>query len=102
MVVATEQPICENEVCKNQQQDRTLDQQLRLKTWAMLAVPFYFAGELRGVISCVQLVTAARPDPAPPGFTAQHLRDLQLTAGLLSQLIEYRLLTLSLGLEDSK
>ena len=49
MVAATEQPICENEVWRNERQDRTLDTELRVKTWAMLAVPFYFFGELRGV-----------------------------------------------------
>ena len=34
MVAATEQAICENEVCTNARQDRTLDEQLRLKTWS--------------------------------------------------------------------
>lgn len=55
MVVATEQPICENQGHQNQQQDPALDRQLQLLTCALLAVPFYFAGELRGVISAVQL-----------------------------------------------
>ena len=96
MVAATEQAICENEVCKNARQDRTLDEQLRLKTWSMIAVPFYFFGELRGVISCVQLQSG---DATPPGFSAEHLHGLQLTAGVLSRLIVYRLLALCLGLD---
>jgi hypothetical protein len=96
MVTATEQPICENEVCKNERQDRTLDEQLQLKTWAMLAVPFYYFGELRGVISCVQFQSA---ESAPPGFSGGHLHGLQLTAGVLSRLIEHRLLALCLGLD---
>ena len=96
MVAATEQPICENEVCKNEWQDRTLDEQLQLRTGAMLAVPFYFFGELRGVISCVQFQSA---DSAPAGFSGEHLHDLQLTAGVLSRLIEHRLLALCLGLD---
>ena len=99
MVAATEQAICENEVCKNARQDRTLDEQLRLKTWSMIAVPFYYFGELRGVISCVQLQPADSAEPNPPGFSAEHLHGLQLTAGVLSRLIEYRLLELCLGLE---
>ncbi len=96
MVAATEQPICENEVCRNERQDRALDTALGLKTWAMLAVPFYFFNELRGVVSCVQLL---RADATAPGFSAEHLHELQHAAGLLSRLIEYRLLAQSLGLD---
>ena len=99
MVAATEQAICENEVCKNARQDRTLDEQLKLQTWSMIAVPFYFMGELRGVISCVQLQPADSAAATPPGFSAAHLHGLQLTAGVLSRLIEYRLLALCLGLD---
>lgn len=100
MVVATEQPICENEVHKNQQQDRTLDQQLGLQTCAMLAVPFYFGGELRGVISAVQLKEANSAEADPPGFTADHLDVLQNAASVLSRLVEHQVLRLVLGLEE--
>ncbi len=100
MVAATEQPICENEVCLNKRQDPTLDNELDVKTWAMLAVPFYYFGELRGVISCVQLLPKDAGCPNPPGFSADHLHDLQHTAGLLSRLIEYRLLAQCLGLDS--
>ena len=96
MVAATEQPVCENEVCKNERQDRTLDEQLQLRTWAMLAVPFYFFGELRGVISCVQFQST---DSTPAGFSGEHLHGLQLTAGVLTRLIEHRLFALCLGLD---
>ena len=99
MVVATEQPICENDMCRNAQQDKTLDQQLQLQTCAMLAVPFYFVGALRGVISCVQLKPAGNPETDAPGFSPASLQGLQLTAGVLSRLIEYRLMSLSLGME---
>ncbi len=99
MVAATEQPICENEVCRNERQDRTLDHELGLKTWAMLAVPFSYFSELRGVISCVQLLPADAAVPPPAGFSAAHLHELQHIAGLLSRLIEYRLLAQSLGLD---
>lgn len=99
MVVATELPICENEVHKNQQQDRSLDRTLQLQTCAMIAVPLYYAGDLRGVISAVQLKPAGSPDPDPPGFTMENLQQLQRTADLLARLIEHRLLTLVLGAE---
>ena len=96
MVSATEQPVCENEVCRNARQDRSLDERLQLRTWAMLAVPFHYLGELRGVISCVQFLSA---EPPPPGFSGEHLHSLQLTAGVLARLVEHRLLALCLGLD---
>ena len=98
MVVATEQPICENQVHRNRQQDKSLDNQLQLVTCAMLAVPFYFAGELRGVISAVQLKASAEA-PEPPGFTAGNLAALQLAAEVLSRMVEHQLLSLALGRE---
>ena len=100
MVVATEQPICENEVHKNQQQDKTLDQQLSLWTCAMIAVPFYYAGELRGVITGVQLKPAGADTPEPPGFTVENLSTLQLAASVLSRMIEHQLMSLALGREE--
>ena len=99
MIAATEQPICENEVCRNARHDGRLDGELRVKTWAMVAVPFYFFSELRGVISCVQLVRADSSEAALPGFSAEHLHELQHAAGLLSRMIEYRILAECLGLE---
>ncbi len=98
MVVATEQPICENEVHKNAQQDPTLDRKLGLVTCSMLAVPLYFAGELRGVVSAVRLKPAASTDSDPAGFSPHDLRALQLTADVLERLIEHELLTLSFGM----
>lgn len=99
MVVATEQPICENDMAANQRQDKSLDQQLHVQTSAMLAVPFYFVGELRGVISCVKLKKEGANGPAFTEFPPESLRELQLTAAILSRLIEHRLLTVCLGLE---
>lgn len=99
MVVAMEQPICENEVHHDQRQDRSLDCQLGVVTRAMLAVPLYFGGQVRGVISAVQLDRGEPPEKAAPGFSPEHLFRLQLTAALLSRLIEHALLTRALGLE---
>jgi len=99
MVVATEQPICENDVHRNQQHDQTLDRELALQTCAMLATPLYFGGELRGVLSAVQLKPVAFAAPEPPGFTPQHLETLQLTASVLARLVDQVLYTLTLGLE---
>lgn len=100
MVVSTEQPICENDVHQNQQQDKTLDRELGLQTCAMLAVPLYFGNELRGVLSAVQLKPAAGAVPEPPGFTPQHLEALQLASSVLGRLVEQQFYALALGLED--
>lgn len=97
MVVATEHPICENDVHLNQQQDRTLDSKLGLQTCAMIAAPFYFAGELRGVVSGVQIRAAGAADPR--GFSYEHLLTLQRTATLLGRLLEHRLIVKQLGIE---
>jgi hypothetical protein len=98
MVVATQQPICENDAHKNAVYDPALDQKLGLLTCSMLAVPFYFAHRLRGVISAVRLKPADSPNPDPPGFTPDDLQSLQLTADVLERLVEHELLTLSLDL----
>ncbi len=97
MVVATEQPICENEVHRNQQADRSLDRELGLETCAMIAVPFSYASEVRGVITGVRLKPADHTGDEPPGFTMKNLQQLQRTAGVLSRLVEHRLLTAILG-----
>lgn len=99
-VAATEQPICENQVCNDSRQDGRLDATLGVKTATMLAVPFTFLGELRGVISCVRLMPKEPAAPAPSGFTAGDLQALQFTARIVSRLIEYRLLARTLGLEE--
>lgn len=99
MVVATEQPICENDVHKNEQQDKRLDDHLGLRTCAMLAVPFYFAGELRGVISAVQLEGPTTETAVASSFTMEHLRALQNVASVLQRVVEHHLFALALGTE---
>jgi GAF domain-containing protein len=66
----------------------------------MLATPLYFAGELRGVISAVQLRVPGAVSQEPSGFSPEHLDALQLTATALARLIEHQLLSLAIGLED--
>lgn len=99
MVVSTEQPICENDVHLNQQQNKKLDRALGVLTCSMVATPLYFGGELRGVISAVRLKPNADA-PEPPGFPPEQLEQLQLTAAILSRLVDRQLLALALGLED--
>ncbi len=99
LVVASEQPLCENRMRENALQDKSLDQKLGLVTCAMLATPFSFGCRMRGVISCVQLTRAELNEPEPAGFSLDHLRALQFTAATLSRLIDQRLLMLAIGRE---
>jgi hypothetical protein len=97
MVFASEQPFLENEVWKNARQSKALDSMLEVQTCAMIAVPFYFLQACRGVVSCVQLKRAGSRQPDPPGFRPEHLASIQRAVALLSELIEYRLLSRTVG-----
>lgn len=97
MVFATEQSFLENDVAKNSQQSKLLDSKLNLQTMALMAVPLQFLSTCRGVISCVQLDGPGKSAPASPGFRPEHLSVIQRCAALVSQLIEYRLLSRTVG-----
>jgi hypothetical protein len=97
MVFAGEQPFLENEVGRNSQQSKLLDTLLDTRTCAMIAVPFYFLQACRGVISCVQLQPPGSARPEPTGFRAEDLACVQRTSALLSELIEFRLLSRTVG-----
>jgi GAF domain-containing protein len=82
LVCATEQPLCENAVYRNTQQDPTLDRKLGVLTCAMIAVPLRLFGETVGVLSCVKLKnTLEAPDPEP--FSAA---DLAWATGVVEEL----------------
>ena len=99
LVFANEQPYCENEISERQSHDDTLDRKLGTRTGAMIAVPFYFAFGLRGVISCVQL--AGGEAGAAPGFDSAHVEDIAAAAGVIERMINGRLLTAILGLDHA-
>jgi len=100
IVFHTEQPLSENGVYRSARHDKTLDLKLGLHTCSMIAVPFVFCGELRGVISCVQVKPAAGDEPDPPGFTDEDLGRVQLIASAVGRLIDSKLLRLCLGIEE--
>jgi hypothetical protein len=97
MVFTSEQPFLENEVSKNARQSKLLDSLLQTQTSAMIAVPFYFLDDCRGVVSCVQLKPSGPRDADPPGFRSEHLAGIQRTAALLSRLVEFQLLSKTVG-----
>jgi hypothetical protein len=97
MVFSSEQPFLENEVSKNSRQSKLLDSMLGLQTAAMIAVPFYFLRGCRGVVSCVQLKSSDPAQPEPSGFQPEHLAHIQRSTALLSQLVELKLLSQTIG-----
>jgi hypothetical protein len=97
-VLLYEQPFCENNVHANQNQDKTLDQTLGVVTSAMIAVPLYFAGTPRGVISCVQLTSSGAPAATvQDGFSMEALAQVQLASEVLSRLLDHWLVGVTVG-----
>jgi hypothetical protein len=100
MVFANEQPFLENDVWKNPAQSKRLDALLRTQTQSMIAVPFYILRACRGVISCVRLTPTEGSEKSPgPGFQSIHLASIQRCSALLSELVDFRLLSQTVGWE---
>lgn len=104
LVVASEHPFVENQVYKNAKHSKALDQKLHKTTYAMIVVPLYFLNEVRGVISCVQLLDVEVRDgqaeatgELPPGFGPSELNAIQTMAAVVRDLIDYRLLGTAVG-----
>ena len=104
LVVASEHAFVENQVYKNAKHSATLDKKLQKTTYAMIAVPLYFLNEVRGVISCVQLLDvvvhegqAAATGQTPAGFGPPELNAIQTIAAVVRDLIDYRLLGTAVG-----
>lgn len=104
LVIASENAFVENQVYKNAKHSATLDKKLHKTTYAMIAVPFYFLNEVRGVISCVQLLDvmvhdgqAAATGDLPAGFGPAELNAIQTISAVARDLIDYRLLGTAVG-----
>lgn len=104
LVVASENAFVENQVYKNKRHSSTLNKKLGRTTYSMIAVPFYFLNQVRGVISCVQLLDvlvqegqAAPTGRTPTGFSPRDLNIIQTTAAVVRDLIDYRLLGTAVG-----
>ena len=99
MVFSSEQSFIENEVFKNALQDKTLDSALEVRTYAMIAVPFYFLDACRGVASCVQLVSPVSETVGPKGFDGHHELAFRNAIIILGRLIEHWAIRRTIGLE---
>jgi hypothetical protein len=104
LVVASENAFVENQVYKNANHSNVLGRKLGKTTYAMIAVPLYFLNQVRGVISCVQLldvvIEKGQAEPTgktPPGFTPRDLNAVQTAAAVVRDLLDYRLLGTAVG-----
>ena len=97
LVFRNGQSFCENQVYRNAEQDKTLDTRLHLQTCAMIAVPLYFAQNVRGVISCVQLKEADSKSPDPPGFSPASIHRIERVAAVLGRLLDLSLVGTTVG-----
>ena len=98
LVLASEQSISENRVYENARHAKDIDSKLGKVTCAMIAVPFYVGGVLRGVLSCVKLKDS--PDaPDPSGFSAANLSRVKRLSLAIEQILNYRIITGILDLE---
>lgn len=116
MVYCTNMAACESEVCFQDRQHKALDERLQVLTWALLAVPLRFSGEVRGVVTAVRLVrraelpadlsqVASRADlppgfACPPSFAIEDLAAFERAAGVLGRLVDHRLTCWAAGWEE--
>lgn len=98
LTYASEQCLCENQVYLNAEHSKKVDEAMGHVTTAMIATPFYIAGNLRGVISCVQVKESLEAED-PSGFSARNMNRVRRLSTVLERLVNYRLLSTLLGLE---
>ena len=97
MVFSTGQPFCENNIAQNPEHDKEVDQQTGVSTTAMIAVPFYFAQQCRGIVSCVQLTKKLGSDLSRIGFDMESMREVSRASALLTRLFDFKLISRIIG-----
>ena len=99
MVLATQQPFCENNLAANRVAPSTLEERLGVIMCSRILVPFFIAGKVRGVVAAYQ--TKPTPDaPDPAGFGPDAVEEMSLLARLLGRLLDHKLLCAAIGLEE--
>jgi hypothetical protein len=96
MVFSTGQSFCENNISENPEHDKTVDSRTGSITRAMIAVPFYFALQCRGILSCVQLAGKPR-SLTRNGFDMDSMREVSRAATLLTRLFDFKLISRIIG-----
>jgi transcriptional regulator with GAF, ATPase, and Fis domain len=97
MVFSTGQAFCENNIAENPEHDKTVDRQTGSPTTAMIAVPFYFAQECRGIVSCVHLAHKSGAASSRKGFDMESMQEVSRAASLLTRLFDLKLISKIIG-----
>ena len=71
--------------------------QTGVSTTAMIAVPFYFAQQCRGIVSCVQLTKKLGSAQSRAGFDMESMREVSRAASLLTRLFDFKLISRIIG-----
>ena len=99
MVLATQQPFCENNLAANRASASTLEERFGVIVCSRVLVPFFIAGRVRGVVACYQ-TKASLEAPDPPGFGPDAVEEMSLLARLLGRLLDHKLLCAAIGLDE--
>ncbi len=99
MILATQQPFCENNLSQNRAAASTLEERLGVIVCARVLVPFFIAGKMRGVLAAYQFKPTLDA-PEPPGFTPEAVEELNLLSRLFTRLLDHKLLCAAIGLEE--
>jgi hypothetical protein len=100
MVLATQQPFCENHLGANPSTASKLDEALSRVVCSRILVPFFISGLMRGVVACYR----TKPDhasPDPAGFEPEGVEEVTLLSRLLGRLLDHKLLCAAIGVDES-
>jgi transcriptional regulator with GAF, ATPase, and Fis domain len=97
MVFSTGQPFCENNIRENPEHDKAVDRKTGVSTTAMIAVPFHFAQQCRGIVSCVRLTKKPESASDRAGFDMESMREINQAASLLTRLFDFKLISRIIG-----
>jgi transcriptional regulator with GAF, ATPase, and Fis domain len=101
MVFATERPFVQNHMAGKSAgaaKEGSLDNELKVETAAMIAVPLHYLDEIRGVISCVKL--AGNKSDKADAFSEPDQARIRYLAATLGRMIDLRVLRSVVGLHE--
>ena len=99
MVIAMQQPFCENHLGQNRAAASRLDEQLKAVVCGRILVPFMIAGKMRGIVAAYQ-TKPTEEAPEPSGFDAFAVEEISLLSRLLGRLMEHKLLCAATGVSE--
>ncbi len=99
MVLALQQPFCENNLSENRAAASMLEERMGVVICSRILVPFFIAEKMRGVVACYRTKTTLE-EPDPPGFETDAVEEMSLLARLLGRLFDHKLLCAAVGISE--